>query len=46
MKILVDTCIWSLALRRIKQPRSNIEVIEFQKLIELDSPKFCEIPEP
>ena len=34
MKILVDTCIWSLALRRIKQPRSSIEVIEFQKLIE------------
>ena len=34
MKVLVDTCIWSLALRRNKQPGSNIEVIEFQELIE------------
>ena len=34
MKVLVDTCIWSLALRRNKQPDSNIEVIEFQELIE------------
>ena len=34
MKVLVDTCIWSLALRRNKQPASNIEVVEFQELIE------------
>ncbi|MFH1289282.1 MAG: hypothetical protein ABIH88_01005 [Patescibacteria group bacterium] len=34
MKVLVDTCIWSLALRRDKQPDSNIEVVEFQELIE------------
>jgi len=34
MKVLVDTCIWSLALRRNKQTASNIEVIEFQELIE------------
>ncbi|MEA1970169.1 MAG: PIN domain-containing protein [Thermodesulfobacteriota bacterium] len=34
MKVLVDTCIWSLALRRIEQPASNIEVVEFQELIE------------
>ncbi len=35
MKVLVDTCIWSLALRRKKQPTSNIvEVVEFQELIE------------
>jgi hypothetical protein len=34
VKILVDTCIWSLALRSNKQPDSNIEVIEFQELIE------------
>jgi predicted nucleic acid-binding protein len=34
MKVLVDTCIWSLALRRKKQPISNIEVVEFQELIE------------
>ena len=34
MKVLVDTCIWSLALRRNKQPTSNIEVVEFQELIE------------
>ena len=34
MKVLVDTCIWSLALRRKKQPDSNVEVIEFQELIE------------
>ena len=34
MKVLVDTSIWSLALRRNKQPDSNIEVIEFQELIE------------
>jgi len=34
MKILVDTCIWSLALRKKKQPTSNIEVVaEFQELI-------------
>jgi hypothetical protein len=34
MKVLVDTCIWSLALRRNKQPDPNVEVIEFQELIE------------
>ena len=34
MKVLIDTCIWSLALRRNKQTTSNIEVIEFQDLIE------------
>jgi len=34
MKVLVDTCIWSLALRRNKQPTSNIEIVEFQELIE------------
>ena len=35
MKVLVDTCIWSLALRRKKQSTSNIvEVVEFQELIE------------
>ncbi len=34
MKVLVDTCIWSLALRRNKKPDSNIEVVEFQELIE------------
>ncbi len=34
MKVLVDTCIWSLALRKNKQPASNIEVVEFQELIE------------
>jgi len=33
MKVLVDTCIWSLALRKKKQPISNIEVVEFQELI-------------
>ncbi|MCF6248948.1 MAG: PIN domain-containing protein [Desulfobacula sp.] len=33
MKVLVDTCIWSLALRREKQLDSNIDVIEFQELI-------------
>ena len=33
MKVLVDTCIWSLALRRDKQPDSKIEVIEFEELI-------------
>ena len=33
MKVLVDTCIWSLALRRKKQFDSSIEVIEFQELI-------------
>ncbi len=33
MKVLVDTCVWSLALRRNKQPTSNIEVVEFQELI-------------
>ena len=33
MKVLVDTCIWSLALRRNKQPESRIEVIEFEELI-------------
>ena len=33
MKILVDTCIWSLAIRREKQPDSSIEIIEFQELI-------------
>ncbi len=34
MKVLVDTCIWSLALRRNKQPSTNMEVVEFQELIE------------
>jgi len=34
MKVLVDTCIWSLALRRNKQQDFNIEVIEFKELIE------------
>jgi len=34
MKVLVDMCIWSLALRRNKQTASYIEVIEFQELIE------------
>lgn len=34
MKVLVDTCIWSLAIRRDKQPDPNIEVVEFQELIE------------
>ena len=34
MKVLVDTCIWSLALSRNKRPASNIEVIEFKELIE------------
>ncbi len=34
MKVLVDTCIWSLALRGNKQPASNIEVVELQELIE------------
>ncbi len=34
MKVLVDTCIWSLALRRNKQPSSNMAVVEFQELIE------------
>ena len=34
MKVLVDTCIWSLALRRNKQPSLNMEVVEFQELIE------------
>ncbi len=33
MKVLVDTCIWSFALRREKQLDLNIEVIEFQELI-------------
>ena len=34
MKVLVDTCIWSLALRKKKKPTSNIEVVvEFQELI-------------
>jgi len=33
MKVLVDTCIWSLALRRKKQPTSNVEIAEFQELI-------------
>ena len=33
MKVLVDACIWSLALRRSNQPDSSIEVIEFQELI-------------
>jgi hypothetical protein len=34
MKVLVDTCIWSLALRRKKQSGPNIELVEFQELIE------------
>jgi len=34
MKVFVDTCIWSLALRRKNQPTSNIEVVDFQELVE------------
>ena len=34
MKVLVDTCIWSFALRRNKQSASNMDVVEFQELIE------------
>jgi len=34
MKVLVDTSIWSLALRRNEQPASNVEVVEFQELVE------------
>ena len=34
MRVLVDTCIWSLALRRKKQPGSSVEMVEFQELIE------------
>ena len=34
MKVLVDTCIWSLALRRQNQFQQTIEIIEFQELIE------------
>jgi len=33
MKVLVDICIWSLALRRKKLSGPNIEVVEFQELI-------------
>ncbi len=32
MKIIIDTCIWSLALRRA-EPRNNPYVIELQELI-------------
>ena len=34
MKVLVDTCIWSLALRRNKQFKLSEEVTEFQDLIQ------------
>ena len=34
MKVLVDTCIWSLALRRKKLPAPRLEIVEFQELIE------------
>ena len=34
MKVLVDTCIWSLPLRRNKQTALTLEVVEFQELIE------------
>ncbi len=34
MRVLIDTCIWSLALRRKKQPGSSVEMVEFQELIE------------
>ena len=34
MKVLVDTSVWSLALNRNKQPVLNLEVVEFQALIE------------
>jgi predicted nucleic acid-binding protein len=33
MKILVDTCIWSLALRRKTQPNVRVEILELQELI-------------
>jgi len=33
MKVLVDTCIWSLALRRKKQISIDIQVVEFRELI-------------
>ncbi len=33
MKILADTCIWSLALRRNNNFSPGVEVIEFQELI-------------
>ena len=34
MRVLVDTCIWSSALRRKKHPGSSVEMVEFQELIE------------
>ncbi|MCK5340733.1 MAG: PIN domain-containing protein [Desulfobulbaceae bacterium] len=34
MKVIVDTCIWSLALRRKKQLNSSIEIVELQELIQ------------
>ena len=34
MRVLIDTCIWSLALRRKKQPGSSVGMVEFQELIE------------
>lgn len=33
MKVLVDTSIWSLALRRKKQNAVDIQVVEFQELV-------------
>ena len=33
MKVLVDTCIWSLALRRQKQVSTDIQVVEFKELV-------------
>jgi len=34
MRVLVDTCIWSLALRRKKHNSSDIQVVEFQELVQ------------
>jgi predicted nucleic acid-binding protein len=33
MRVLVDTCIWSLALSRKKQTSPDIQVAEFQELV-------------
>jgi predicted nucleic acid-binding protein len=33
MRVLVDTCIWSLALLRKKQTSPDIQVAEFQELV-------------
>ena len=34
MKVLVATCVWPLALNKNKQPVLNLELVEFQTLIE------------